>query len=117
MVTNVFDRETLLDLTVNVIPLFIILFFLVLFTLVRPFPPDPFSFVIMVGLHVVPLVSLAVLTYYSGKAIAESEARMEEVSAQAGEEQPLESGSGPEGAPDATESNAESAVEPADDTS
>jgi len=77
MAQSVFDRETLLDLSVNIIPLFIILFFLVLFTIIRPFPPDTVSFVIMVGLHVVPFVSLAILTYYSGKAIAESEAEME----------------------------------------
>lgn len=114
MATNVFDRETLLDLTVNVIPLFIILFFLVLFVLVRPFPPDLFSFVIMIGLHVVPLVSLAALTYYSGKAISKAEARMEETSAQAGED--ARAVGADEDAPDATDGDAETAVEPADES-
>ncbi|WP_224332335.1 DUF6684 family protein [Haloprofundus halobius] len=70
---KIFDRETLLDLTVNIIPLFIILFFVVLFLLVQPWGGDLFPTAIMVGLHVVPFVGLAILTYFSGKAIAGAE--------------------------------------------
>jgi len=121
MATNVFDRETLLDLTVNVIPLFIILFFLAVFVLVQPFPPDLFSFVIMIGLHVVPFVSLALLTYYSGKAISRSEAEMEATTAPAGSNDfaggEANVDRADETAPDATEDRAESAIEPSDETS
>ncbi|WP_224447321.1 DUF6684 family protein [Haloprofundus salilacus] len=70
---KIFDRETLLDLTVNMIPLFIILFFVVLFLLYQPWGGDLFPTAIMVGLHVVPFVGLAILTYVSGKAIAGAE--------------------------------------------
>ena len=77
MVTDVFDRETLLDLSVNVIPLFIILFFVVVFALISPFGYQLVPTVVQMGLLVVPFVGLAVLTYFSGKAIAESEAKAE----------------------------------------
>ncbi|WP_254425856.1 DUF6684 family protein [Haloprofundus sp. MHR1] len=70
---KVFDRETLLDLTVNIIPLFILLFFVVLFLLVQPWGGDLFPTAIMVGLHAVPFVLLAILTYFSGKAVASAE--------------------------------------------
>jgi hypothetical protein len=70
---RIFDRETLLDLTVNIIPLGIIGFFLVLFLIKDPWGWDGLTNIIMIGLHIVPFVSLAALTYISGKAIAGSE--------------------------------------------
>ncbi|WP_224269706.1 DUF6684 family protein [Haloprofundus salinisoli] len=70
---KIFDRETMLDLTVNIIPLFIILFFVVLFLLIQPWGGDLFPTAIMIGLHVVPFVGLVILTYFSGKAIAGAE--------------------------------------------
>ncbi|WP_071391226.1 DUF6684 family protein [Haloprofundus marisrubri] len=70
---KIFDRETLLDLTVNFIPLFIILFFLVLFLLIQPWGGGLFPMALMLGLLVIPFVGLAVLTYFSGKAIAGAE--------------------------------------------
>lgn len=70
---RIFDRETLLDLTVNFIPLGIILFFLLLFTVYQPFAPDLVATVIMIGLHVIPFASLAILTYFAGKVITEAE--------------------------------------------
>ena len=77
MATDVFDRETLLDLSVNVIPLFIILFFVVVFAVISPFGYHLVPTAVQMGLLVVPFVGLAVLTYFSGRAIAESEAAME----------------------------------------
>jgi len=62
MADSVFDRETLLDISVNIIPLVIIAFFLVVLFLAQ-FPPDPFAMVISVGLHVIPFVGLTILTY------------------------------------------------------
>jgi hypothetical protein len=75
MATETFDRETLLDLVVNVIPLFIILFFTVAFVLFNPFGFEPLASGIQFGLLVAPFVLLAILTYISGKAISGAEKR------------------------------------------
>jgi hypothetical protein len=73
MESRIFDRETLLDLTVNVIPLAIIAFFIVGFAIFNPFGYDPLASGIQFGLLVAPFAALAVLTYLSGKAIASAE--------------------------------------------
>lgn len=65
-----FDRETLLDLVVNAIPLVIILFFMIFFAVVQQWPFDPFLFVLNQGLLLVPFVLLALLTYVAGQAIS-----------------------------------------------
>ncbi|MFC7070938.1 DUF6684 family protein [Halobaculum lipolyticum] len=73
---RIFDRDTLLDLTVNVIPLGIILFFVAAFVLVDPFGElDFYGRVLQMGLLAFPFVALAILTYVSGKAIAGDEKR------------------------------------------
>lgn len=82
MAQTVFDRETLLDLTVNVIPLAMMAFFLVLFLAVNPFATDAFGLALQVGLIVAPFVLLAILTYYSGKAIATAEREAEAADAE-----------------------------------
>lgn len=69
-----FERGTVLDLTVNAVPLAILLFFIALFVLYRPFPPDPFDLVVSVLLLVIPFVLLAILSYVAGLAIQASEA-------------------------------------------
>ena len=75
---DIFDKDTLLDLTVNVIPLGIILFFVVVFLVVDPFSGlGAYGQVLSMGLLVVPFVALAILTYVSGKAIAGDEKRAE----------------------------------------
>jgi cytoskeletal protein RodZ len=73
MSERTFDRETLLDLTVNVIPLGIILFFVVVFLLIKPWEQDPLIQIISMGLLVIPFVGLALLTFVSGRAIAQAE--------------------------------------------
>jgi hypothetical protein len=70
---EIFDRETLLDLTVNVVPLVIIGFFVVAFALVQPFGVDPFASGLQFLLLLVPFVLLALLTYLAGYAIASTE--------------------------------------------
>lgn len=75
--SNYFDRETLLDLSVNIIPLGIIGFFLVLFVVVPSFGIDPWVTGIQLALLIIPFIGLAVLTYYSGKAIAKAEQQEE----------------------------------------
>ena len=93
-----FDRETLLDLVVNAIPLGIMLFFIAVFLLVNPFGSDPVGTAIQITIVGVTFLALFVLTYVSGKAISESEKELEEkgyagVSESVGAENGLESGS------------------------
>ena len=74
-----FDRETLLDLVVNAIPLGIMLFFIAVFVLVNPFGSDPVGTAIQLTIIGVTFLALLVLTYVSGKAISESEKELEEM--------------------------------------
>jgi hypothetical protein len=75
MATKVFDRDTLLDLTVNFIPLFILLFFTVGYLVYNPFRLGSLGRVLQYVLLAAPFVLLAILTYLSGKAIATAEKR------------------------------------------
>ena len=59
----VFNRETLLDISVNIIPLIIILFFTLFLLLFSPWSGNLFIEIIALGLHLVPFVFLAILTY------------------------------------------------------
>ncbi|WP_413229570.1 DUF6684 family protein [Haloarcula salinisoli] len=68
-----FDKDTLLDLTVNVIPLGIILFFIAAFAVVNPFGFDAVFSGLQFSLMVSMFLLLAVLTYYAGKAIEGAE--------------------------------------------
>ena len=77
MLPSTFDRETILDLTVNMIPLGILLFFIVAFGLVNPFGWDNVISSLQFGILIASFVLLAILTYYSGKAISKAEAEME----------------------------------------
>ena len=75
MSERTFDRETILDLTVNAIPLGILLFFVVVFLLIRPWEQDLFIEAVAMGLLVIPFVLLALLTFVSGRAISQDEKR------------------------------------------
>jgi len=63
MADSVFDRETILDISVNIIPLFILLFFVIYTLIWSPYPTDWFMESIALGLHIIPFVGLALLTY------------------------------------------------------
>jgi len=65
--------DTLLDVTVNIIPMGILLFFVGLYAVIRPWNWDPGMFVLMHFLTLFPLLLLAVLTYVSARAIASDE--------------------------------------------
>ena len=73
--SKIFDKDTLLDLTVNFVPLGILLFFVVYMVVMDPWSmyDDPLMLTLTIGLHAVPFVALTFLTYISGKAIAGSE--------------------------------------------
>lgn len=73
-----FERETLLDLTVNAIPAGIILFFVVGFWVVPSFGVDPVMTSLQYSLLVAPFLALAVLSYYAGKAVQRAEAGHDE---------------------------------------
>lgn len=73
MATRIFDRETLLDLVVNAVPLFIMGFFIVAFVLFAPFGFDPLASLLQFGIVIAAFVALLVLTYFSAKAIAGAE--------------------------------------------
>jgi ABC-type antimicrobial peptide transport system permease subunit len=73
MANEIFDRETRLDLLVNIIPLFILGFFIVAFLVFTPFGIDPLASSIQFGLIAIPFVLLTVLTYFAGRAVAGSE--------------------------------------------
>jgi len=79
MASDIFDRETMLDLTVNFIPLFIILFFIVGFAVFAPFGFEPASLgtIMQYVLLLFPFVALAVLTYFSAKVIVRDERAQE----------------------------------------
>lgn len=104
--TGTFDRETLLDLVVNAIPLGMMLFFVVVFLLINPFGSSPVNTAIQISLLVVPFVALAFLTYVSGKAVSEAEDELEERGLELSEE----AGAGETGSPDSdTEDTGEAA--------
>lgn len=71
------DRETLLDITVNLIPLGILAFFVVLFLVYSPFPPSLFMLGMGELLTIIPFVLLALLTYVAAKVIARDERELE----------------------------------------
>lgn len=78
MDSSTFDRETLLDLVVNAVPLAIMLFFLAVFVVYNPFGPSAVQTALQFSIVGLTFVALVVLTYYSAKAIAGAEAEMEE---------------------------------------
>jgi len=67
---SVFNRETLLDTLVNVVPLGILAFFFLVFLLVNPWTGGPrLQGVLQILLVLVPFVLLALLTYETAKRI------------------------------------------------
>jgi hypothetical protein len=84
--SKVFDRETLLDLTVNVIPLGILVFFIAAFAVVQPWGFDPLVSGLQFAIVGVMGALLTVLTYYAGKAVSTAENEMEAADAGADHE-------------------------------
>ncbi|MDH5020822.1 DUF6684 family protein [Halobacterium rubrum] len=82
MSARLFDRDTLLDLTVNIVPLAILGFFFVVFIALNPWGS---GFTLERGLQFVLVgwmfVGLTILTYYAAKAI-ETEDDAEEEAAE-----------------------------------
>ena len=73
MAEKVFDRETVLDLTVNVIPLVLLAFFFLVFVFVNPFGGGFVIMAIQLSIVGMMFVGLAAITYYSGAAVSKAE--------------------------------------------
>jgi len=77
MAEKIFDRKTLLDLTVNVVPLGILAFFFVAFAVVDPWGFSPLISTLQFAIIGVTALLLVILTYYAGKAVSTAEKGME----------------------------------------
>lgn len=77
MSEKVFDRETLLDLTVNVIPFGILAIFFIAYLLFNPFGFDSVISGIQLAIIGVSGIGLMILTYYSGAAVSKAERETE----------------------------------------
>lgn len=71
MSSTIFDKDTLLDLTVNIVPLAILGFFLVGFLLVNPWGESGISLerVLQIAIIAVTFIGLVHITYVSAKRI------------------------------------------------
>lgn len=69
------DRETLLDILVNVVPLVMLLFFSVYFTVIQPWGFELSWFGLMHFLTLFPFLVLVLVTYVSAKVISRDERR------------------------------------------
>jgi hypothetical protein len=74
MATPVFEKETWLDISVNIIPLFIVGFFVALFAVVSPWGIEGLTSAIGFALLIVPAVLLSYLTYVAADLIESAEA-------------------------------------------
>jgi len=101
-----FEKETLLDLTVNVIPLAIILFFIAVFAVLPAFGTDPVFSGMQFALMVAMFLLLAVLTYWAGHAVQSAEQEAEADALAAGDEH-TELDAGEEGTELETDDDAE----------
>lgn len=77
MSEKVFDRETLLDLTVNFIPFGIMIIFFGAFLISNPWGFDSVITSIQLAIVGVAALGLMVLTYFSGAAVSKAENAME----------------------------------------
>lgn len=89
---RVFTREHLLNVTVNVIPLGIILFFTVFFLVFSPWEFAALPVGLLVLLHAVPFVLLAILTYFAARAIEVEPGETDEEGIELGEESGVHAG-------------------------
>ncbi len=112
MEKELFDRDTLLDLTVNFIPLGILLLFIVIYLVFNPFGFGGLVSVIQFSIIGIMFIALSVLTYYSGAAVsrAENQAEADAALEEDGETEP----GALDGAADTDEFEREPAAELAD---
>lgn len=66
---SIWNRETLLDITVNLVPIFILGFFVVLFFVWTPWEGEPLIYVMSHVLTIFPLLLLTLITYLAAQRI------------------------------------------------
>ena len=64
MATPIFDKETWLDITVNIIPICIIAFFIALFTVASNWEIAGLTSAVAFALLIVPFVAMVAMTYF-----------------------------------------------------
>ena len=69
MAYRVFEKETLLDISVNIIPIVILVIFIGMLLFTEPWPFNAVIEVVSLGLHLVPIVGLAIVTYIAARYI------------------------------------------------
>lgn len=69
------SRETMVDISINAAPIFILAYSAVLIELSSPWGFDPLSVVLTHTLTLLPLVLLVFATYYAARAIERDAAR------------------------------------------
>jgi amino acid transporter len=67
------DRRILLDVLVNLVPIGILAFFVLLFIVYAPYPSDPVVLVIQMSLIIIPGVVVAIVTYYTVRVVTRDE--------------------------------------------
>lgn len=63
MSTSIWNKDTLLDISVNIIPLFIIAFFVVAFIVVDPFGGPLLGKILQLAIVLVTAIGLIILTH------------------------------------------------------
>lgn len=76
-----FERETLLDLVVNAIPLAILVLFGLLFTLSNPWGSFSLATALQLGILAISGVGVVLVTYWVGTLVADAEVRGQEARA------------------------------------
>jgi hypothetical protein len=71
MASTLFTRDTFFDLLVNIIPIAIMAFFVVAFTVSNPWDGSLLGRALQYALIIVPLIALAILTYAAAVRIEE----------------------------------------------
>lgn len=67
------ERQTILDVSVNIVPLIMLIFFFGLFAVYDPYRGNAFMLGMSLFLLVIPFVLLAFLTYVAGRTIEHEE--------------------------------------------
>lgn len=64
---RIWTREHVLNVTVNLVPMFIVVFFAALFLLYQPWEQNLFMTAVSMGLHAMPFITMVLITYFAAK--------------------------------------------------
>jgi len=63
------DRDVVIDVSINIVPIVILAYFVLLALLWTPWPDDLLAVVMTHAMMLVPVLCLAFVTYYAAKAV------------------------------------------------